>query len=84
VLERASRAFPDYKIGGLMKCYTVVPNKDADGWYVKLEDTAPIGEHAKKDDAIQAGLDLAQANKPARLVVMNDRLEVEDEQVFKH
>lgn len=67
-----------------MKCYTVAPNRDANGWYVKLEDTAPLGEHPKKDDAIQAGLELAQANKPSRLVVLNDDLEVEDERVFMH
>ena len=45
--------------GGFMKCYTVAPNRDANGWYVKLEDTAPFGEHTKRDDAIQAGLELA-------------------------
>jgi hypothetical protein len=69
--------------GGFMKCYTVAPNRDANGWYVKLEDTAPFGEHAKKDDAIQAGLELAKANSPSRLVILDEKHEVEDEQVFK-
>ena len=66
-----------------MKCYTVAPNRDANGWYVKREDTAPFGEHAKKDEAIQAGLELAKANRPSRLVRLDEKHEVEVEQVFK-
>ena len=66
-----------------MKCYTVAPNRDANGWLVKLEDAAAASEYAKKDDAIQGGLELAQANKPSRLVVLDERLEVEDERVFE-
>ena len=62
-----------------MKCYTVAPNRDANGWRIKLEDTATASEYAKNDDAMQADLEFAQANSRSLLVAQVNLLEVEDE-----
>ncbi|PYZ92000.1 hypothetical protein CR194_17540 [Salipaludibacillus keqinensis] len=66
-----------------MKEYTVRPNKDADAWFVKIEDVAPEQDYDKKVDAVEAGKKIAEENKPSRLVVYNHLNEVEDEHNFK-
>ncbi|MCE7794018.1 DUF2188 domain-containing protein [Salipaludibacillus sp. CUR1] len=66
-----------------MKEYTVRPNKDADAWFLKIEDVAPEQDFDKKNDAIEAGEKVAQENKPSRLVIYNHLNEVEDEKNFK-
>ena len=43
----------------------------------------PLDEHPKEDHAIQTSLELAQVNKPSRLVVLYDKDGLEDEQLFR-
>lgn len=66
-----------------MKCYTVVPNRDANGCLIKLENTAAASDYTKKEDAIQATFQLTRVNSPSLLIVLDDHLEVKDERVFE-
>lgn len=55
-----------------MKQYSVVADKDASGWFVKLENVAPTSYYKKKDNAIEAAEELAKENKPSKLTVFQD------------
>ncbi|HET7658709.1 MAG TPA: DUF2188 domain-containing protein [Bacillales bacterium] len=55
-----------------MKAYSVVADKDASGWFVKLENDAPTNYYDKKDKAIEAAEQLAQDNKPSKLTIFED------------
>ncbi|MCD7035073.1 DUF2188 domain-containing protein [Metabacillus sp. GX 13764] len=66
-----------------MKEYSISPNKDASGWYVKLEDAAPVNLYSTKSEAIEAGEKLAEENKPSSLKILNDFHQVEEEKSFQ-
>ncbi|RWZ59135.1 DUF2188 domain-containing protein [Halobacillus fulvus] len=65
-----------------MKEYSVVPNKDVTGWYVKIEDVAPTDLYDERDTAVAKAEELANSNKPSRLLIMDQNHEVEEERKF--
>lgn len=65
-----------------MKEYTVAPNKDATGWYVKVKDIAPTDHYEKKDKAIEKAEQLAEENKPSKLYIQDKYHEVIEERTF--
>ncbi|MGJ9385152.1 DUF2188 domain-containing protein [Salipaludibacillus sp. CF4.18] len=65
-----------------MKKYTVRPNKDADAWFLKIEDVAPEKEFDKMTEAIEAGEKVAQDNTPSQLIIYNHKNEIVDEKNF--
>lgn len=66
-----------------MKQYTVAPNKDATAWFVKIEDVAPLEQHDKFDKAVEAGLKVAEENKPSTLTILDENHDVQDKHTFK-
>lgn len=66
-----------------MKEYTVRPNKDADAWFLKIEDVAPEQDFDKMDEAVEAGKKVAEENKPSRLIIYNHLNDVVDEINYK-
>ncbi|TMW69892.1 DUF2188 domain-containing protein [Alteribacter natronophilus] len=66
-----------------MKEYTVRPNKDADEWFVKIEDVAPETSYDKMDQAIEEAEKIAGDNRPSRLIIYNHLHEIVDEKTFK-
>lgn len=54
-----------------MKKYSVAPNADVTGWFVKLEDVAPEEEYAAKDDAIAAATNMAKENSPSKVEILD-------------
>lgn len=67
----------------MMKEYSVVPNKDVTGWFVKIEDVAPTDLYDERDTAVEKATELAENNKPSRLQVMDQNHNVENELNFK-
>lgn len=65
-----------------MKEYSVVPNKDVTGWFVKIEDVAPTDEFDERDKAVEKATEMAEKNKPSRLLIMDQNHEVESERKF--
>ncbi|WP_099159798.1 DUF2188 domain-containing protein [Virgibacillus ndiopensis] len=65
-----------------MKKYSVVPNKDVTGWFVKLEDVAPENEYVAKDDAIQKAEQLAMENSPSKIIIMDKNHDIVEERSF--
>ncbi|MCA0971158.1 DUF2188 domain-containing protein [Halobacillus litoralis] len=65
-----------------MKEYSVVPNKDVTGWFVKIEDVAPTDEFDERDQAVEKAVELAENNKPSRVLIMDQNHEVESERTF--
>lgn len=65
-----------------MKEYTVAPNKDVTGWYVKIEDVAPTDLYKMRSTAIEKAEELAQGDTPSRLLILNEQHEVEEERTF--
>jgi hypothetical protein len=66
-----------------MKEYTIVPNKDSSGWYVKLEDVAPENLYDNRSIAIDEAEKLAMDNQPSKILVYNEELELVDEKIYK-
>ncbi|MBR7795910.1 DUF2188 domain-containing protein [Agaribacter marinus] len=54
-----------------MKSYTVIPNVDATGWFVKLENVAPEELYDAKDEAIAAAVEMAQENSPSKVTILD-------------
>ncbi|MCA1020800.1 DUF2188 domain-containing protein [Halobacillus litoralis] len=65
-----------------MKEYSVVPNKDVTGWFVKIEDVAPTDMYDERDTAVEKAEEIAQQNKPSRLYILDQNHEVEEERTF--
>ena len=65
-----------------MKEYSVVPDKDATGWFVKIEDVAPIELYPERDIAVEEAEKLAKANQPSKVVIMDQHHEVEEKRTF--
>ncbi|MRX73917.1 DUF2188 domain-containing protein [Bacillus lacus] len=65
-----------------MKEYSVVPNKDATGWYVKMEDVAAIELYDTKSQAISEAEELAKGKVPCKVTIYDEDLHVEDERRF--
>ncbi|MFC4076407.1 DUF2188 domain-containing protein [Salinithrix halophila] len=66
-----------------MNCYTITPNKDATGWFVKIENTAPAELYTQKDAAIEAGIDLAKTHAPSKLVILDKNHQEEEVRKFQ-
>ncbi|QTN00970.1 MULTISPECIES: DUF2188 domain-containing protein [Sediminibacillus] len=65
-----------------MKEYSVTPNKNAEGWYVKIEDVAPTDLYSKKDDAIAEAEKLASNDTPSRLMILDENHEIVEEKKY--
>ncbi|MGV2621160.1 DUF2188 domain-containing protein [Halobacillus sp. ACCC02827] len=65
-----------------MKEYSVVPNKDVTGWFVKIEDVAPTDLYDERDTAIEKAEEMAKGNSPSKLSIMNQNHEVEEERTY--
>lgn len=65
-----------------MKEYYVVPNKDATGWFVKIEDIAPTDLYPEKSAAIEEAQKLAKENSPSRVLIQDKYHEVVEEHTF--
>lgn len=66
-----------------MKEYSVVPNKDVTGWYVKIEDVAPTDLYDERDTAIEKAEEIAESNKPSKLYILDQDHAVEEERNFE-
>ncbi|MBM7097920.1 MULTISPECIES: DUF2188 domain-containing protein [Alteribacter] len=66
-----------------MKEYTVRPNKDADEWFVKIEDVSPEKSYPKMDEAIRHAEKAADDNRPARLIIYNHHNDIVDEKTYR-
>ncbi|WP_174733132.1 DUF2188 domain-containing protein [Mesobacillus harenae] len=66
-----------------MNLYSVVPDKDITGWYVKLEDVAPTELHSSRSVAINEAVDLANKNRPSKVVILDKDHNVDDERTFE-
>ncbi|WP_082232530.1 DUF2188 domain-containing protein [Halobacillus massiliensis] len=62
-----------------MKEYSVAPNKDVTGWFVKIEDVAPTDEYPERDTAVEKAKEMAEQNKPSRVLILDKNHEIEDE-----
>ncbi|AVQ99967.1 hypothetical protein OPHB3_0388 [Oceanobacillus picturae] len=65
-----------------MKTYSVVPNVDVSGWFVKLENVAPEDVYEAKDDAIAAAEQMAKENTPSMVEIMDKNHNVIEEKRF--
>ncbi|UOQ95212.1 DUF2188 domain-containing protein [Halobacillus shinanisalinarum] len=66
-----------------MKEYSVVPNKDVTGWLVKIEDVAPTDLYDERDTAVEKATELAENDKPSRVLIMDQNHNVEQEKKFE-
>ncbi|AIF44225.1 DUF2188 domain-containing protein [Virgibacillus sp. SK37] len=65
-----------------MKKYSVAPNVDVTGWFVKLEDVAPEEVYDAKDDAIAAAEQMAKENSPSLLEILDKNHNVVEEKRY--
>ncbi|MFC3039604.1 DUF2188 domain-containing protein [Virgibacillus xinjiangensis] len=65
-----------------MRTYTVVPNVDAESWFVKLEDVAPEEVYDSKDAAIDAAEQMAKENTPSLVQITDKNHNVMEEKRF--
>ncbi|GIP62481.1 MULTISPECIES: DUF2188 domain-containing protein [Bacillota] len=66
-----------------MRTYSVTPNVDATGWFVKLEDVAPEELYEAKDDAIKAAEQMADENRPSKVQILDKFHQVLEEKRYK-
>ncbi|PRO66282.1 DUF2188 domain-containing protein [Alkalicoccus urumqiensis] len=66
-----------------MREYSVRPNKDASSWMVKVEDVAPETSFDQKDEAIEHAEQMAKEKSPSRLLIYNNKQELEDTRDYK-
>ncbi|WP_397351685.1 DUF2188 domain-containing protein [Oceanobacillus kimchii] len=67
----------------MMRLYTVTPNVDATGWFIKLENVAPEELYDSKDEAVSAATQMAKENTPSTVQVLDGDNNVEDEYHYK-
>lgn len=65
-----------------MNEYSVTPNKDVTGWFVKLEDAVPSTEYVAKDDAIEKAEQMAKDHKPSKVIILDKDHSVLEERTF--
>lgn len=65
-----------------MKTYSVAPNVDATGWFVKLEDVAPEKVYDAKDDAIEAAEQMAKENSPGKVEILDKNHNIIEEKRY--
>ncbi|CAM3914045.1 DUF2188 domain-containing protein [Alkalicoccus chagannorensis] len=65
-----------------MKEYSVRPDKDLTEWMVKIEDVAPETSFDGKDEAIRHAEEMAKEHSPARVLIYNSKMEVEEQRDF--
>ncbi len=66
-----------------MRLYTVTPNVDATGWFIKLENVAPEELYDSKDEAVSAATQMAKENTPSTVQVLDGDNNVENEYHYK-
>lgn len=66
-----------------MRLYTVTPNVDATGWFIKLENVAPEELYDSKDEAVSVATQMAKENTPSTVQVLDGDNNVEDEYHYK-
>ncbi|WP_413234556.1 DUF2188 domain-containing protein [Oceanobacillus sp. 1P07AA] len=66
-----------------MRLYTVTPNLDATGWFIKLENVAPEELYDSKDEAISSATQMAKENTPSTVQILDSDNNVEDEYHYK-
>ncbi|BAC14541.1 hypothetical conserved protein [Oceanobacillus iheyensis HTE831] len=66
-----------------MRLYTVTPNVDATGWFIKLENVAPEELYDSKDEAVSAATQMAKENTPSTVQILDGDNNVEDEYHYK-
>ncbi|MFD1334236.1 DUF2188 domain-containing protein [Oceanobacillus iheyensis] len=67
----------------MMRLYTVTPNVDATGWFIKLENVAPEELYDSKDEAVSAATQMAKENTPSTVQILDGDNNVEDEYHYK-
>ncbi|WP_272031577.1 DUF2188 domain-containing protein [Oceanobacillus kimchii] len=67
----------------MMRLYTVTPNVDATGWFIKLENVAPEELYDSKDEAVSAATQMAKENTPSTVQVLDGDNNVENEYHYK-
>jgi len=65
-----------------MYVYSVTPNVDVTGWFVRLEDAVAEDVYDSKDDAIEVTEQLAQENSPSKVEIKNMNHQIEEELNF--
>ncbi|QXE01224.1 DUF2188 domain-containing protein [Terribacillus sp. DMT04] len=65
-----------------MKEYSVVPNRDVTGWYVKIEDVAPTDYHSTRDEAVMEAESMAKDNAPSKVIIYDAHQEIEEQRQF--
>lgn len=65
-----------------MRTYSVTPNVDASGWFVKLENVAPEDVYSTKDDAIAAATQMARENTPSKVEILDKEHNVIEEERY--
>lgn len=65
-----------------LKRYFVEPNRDASRWIVTLEGVAPDDSYSSKSAAISAAEELAKANTPSKVIILDDDHNTEDERTY--
>ncbi|MGI8313511.1 DUF2188 domain-containing protein [Halobacillus mangrovi] len=65
-----------------MKEYSVVPNKDVTGWFVKIEDVSPTDLYDERNTAIEKAEEIAKENKPSKLLILDQNHEIEEERNY--
>ncbi|NGP44433.1 DUF2188 domain-containing protein [Bacillaceae bacterium SIJ1] len=55
-----------------MKKYSVVPNKEVNGWFVKIKDIAPTEHYDTQSEAVAKAKELAKNNTPSQIDILNE------------
>ncbi|MEJ8767619.1 DUF2188 domain-containing protein [Oceanobacillus sp. HCA-5259] len=66
-----------------MNMYSIVPNPNAIGWLVKLENIATEEQYNAEEEAIEAAEKLARENRPSTFQILNMEHDVVDEITFQ-
>lgn len=65
-----------------LKMYSVVPNVDQTGWFVKLEDAVPEKLYNTEDEAIEAATKMAQAHSPSKVEILDKNHKLIETKMF--
>ncbi|WP_347862103.1 DUF2188 domain-containing protein [Salimicrobium sp. PL1-032A] len=66
----------------MVKEYSVVQNKEGDGWFVKIEDVAPTEIFEDRDSAIEEAEKIAKKNSPSKVLILDQERNIEEERSF--
>ncbi|AKG03634.1 MULTISPECIES: DUF2188 domain-containing protein [Salimicrobium] len=66
----------------MVKEYSVVQNKDKNGWYIKIEDIAPTDFFEDFDSAVSKAEEIAKKNSPSKVLILDQDDNVQEERSF--